>query len=183
MMTEWDPWSPQATLVTFDENGNPSGVPRSDTPTDLTPEEWLKLRPRRHRDWGPLLEPDTLAPATLFNPGNKRPDTARENDPKPAGSSPTLALRLLRMSTGWIERVTEERFQAALRATDQESRHHTVLIAWLLETTFVELDRALADGAFTARDLARALHTQGLNRHPRIKMLNSHAARCYLHRT
>ena len=54
MMTEWDPWSPQATVVTFDENGNPSGVPRSDTPTDLTPEEWLKLRPRRHRDWGTI---------------------------------------------------------------------------------------------------------------------------------
>ena len=135
MMTEWDPWSPQATLVTFDENGNPSGVPRSDTPTDLTPEEWLKLRPRRHRDWGPLLEPDTLAPATLFNPGNKRPDTARENDPKPVVSSPTLALRLLRMSVGWTERVTEEHFQAALRATDRESRHRTVLAAWLLETT------------------------------------------------
>ena len=39
MITEWDPWSPQATLATFDENRNTVAVPQSDTPTDLTPDD------------------------------------------------------------------------------------------------------------------------------------------------
>ena len=183
MMTDWDPWSPQATLVTFDDDGNPSGIPRSETPTDLTPAEWLKLRPRRHRDWGPLLEPDTLAPAELFDPRSRTRAAVREPNPESGRASPTLALRLLRMSSGWKERVTEKRFHAALQATKRESRHRTVLSAWLLETTLVELDRTLAEGAFTTRELAQALHTQELNRHPRIKLINSYAARRHLDRT
>ena len=182
MMTDWNPWSPQAVLLTFDENGTPVEAPDTDAPTDLTPEEWLKLRPRRHRDWGPLLEPTILAPAVLFNPESEIDGPRRGTGVQPPQPSPVLASRLLRMSAGCKEHATEERFQAALAATRPALKHRSILFAWLLETNIVELYLALSEGAFTMRTLAQGLHTQELYGHPRIKMINSQAERHYRHR-
>ncbi len=86
-------------------------------------------------------------------------------------------MRLLQMSVGWKLRATEDDFQAALAAHQREPKHRSLLFAWLLETIADEITRAVADGTFTMRALAQALHTQEPCRHPQIEMINSWAAR------
>ena len=169
MMTKWDPWNPQAAVYQLDERGNPVALPRDPAGLDAT--AWLKLRPRHHQDWGPLLEPNVLAPAELF-------DSQRGRREPPASSS-ALRVRLARLSAGRPRRITEADFQAALDADRPEAVHSEILFAWLLETTVEEIDDAVKDGAFTMRRLARALHTQELEHGPSIQTINTWAHRCY----
>lgn len=170
MMTKWYPWSPQAAVYRLDEETRkPVALPRDPAGLDAT--AWLKLRPRHHRDWGPLLEPNVLAPAELFD--------SRRGKREPPASSNALSVRLARLSAGRAQRITEADFQAALDADRREPTHGRILLAWLLETTADEIDDAVNDGAFTMRRLARALHTQGLEHGPRIQTINTWAHRCY----
>ena len=172
MMTAWNPWSRQATVGTIDpETGEVTIPPPRRDPPGLDTQAWLKLRPRRHRDWGPLLEPDVLAPPELF-------DSQRGKRDPPARSA-ALRVRLARLSAGRPRRFTETDFQAALEARRQEPGHKRVLFAWLLETTGSEINEAVTDGAFTMRRLATALHTQGLEHGPCIQTINTWAHRCY----
>ena len=172
MMTAWNPWNPQATVGTVDpETGRPTTLPPRRHPAGLDAAAWLKLRPRRHRDWGPLLEPDVLAPPELF-------DSRRGRREPPAHSS-ALEVRLARLSAGRRRRITEADLQAALDARRREPAHRRVLFAWLLETTASEINEAVTDGAFTMRRLATALHTQGLEHGPRVQTINTWAHRCY----
>ena len=172
MMTAWNPWNRQATVGTIDpETGKPTIQPPRHDPPGLDAVAWLKLRPRHHRDWGPLLEPDVLAPPELFD--------SRRGKRDPPARSAALKVRLARLSAGRPRPITEADIQAALDARRQERAHKRVLLAWLLETTGSEINEAVTDGAFTMRRLARALHTQGLEYGPCIRTINTWAHRCY----
>lgn len=177
VMTELNLWDRQLRM-------EPGAGPKPGSikdPARMDPEEWLALRPYRHKDYGPLLEPTVLAPASLFDPRWAVEDRRRTADGSPA-PRPSLALRarLARMSAGWRKRATEEDFQKALRATERDPAHRRLLLAWLLETTFDELDDAVHDGAFTMRRLAQALHIQGVNEGDHVQLVNVRAHRTYL---
>ena len=164
-----DIWSPNAVLLERDlTTGELREYRNPDERDGLTATEWLKLRPRGHRDWGPLFQPQALAPPELFW---KKP--ADNEPPRP---SPSLATRLIRISVGFKTRFTEERFQAALAAECPETRHRTILSCWIRETTDLEIGRILAERGFTMRRLAHAMHVQGRTRGPGTQLLNLWAA-------
>ena len=156
--------TPQMSVIPSENRGKNTDVPdlpepaTVPDPSAMDPEAWLALRPYRHRDYGPLLEPTVLAPARLFDP--RRPDPHKKRTPQdaPQGTPRATALegRLARMSCGWPKTATVNDFRNALRATKKEARHRSLLFSWLLETTRDEIADSLRNGTFTMRELATA---------------------------
>ena len=175
-MTDWDPWD--RNLRVEPEPGPKPGT--IDDPSAMNPEEWLALRPYRHRDYGPLLEPTVLAPARLFDPRPRRADPPENRGPQDARQDATLRARLARMSCGWQNPATVEQFLQALQATTRVSKHRRLLSAWLTETTRDEIADSLWDETFTMRKLATALHTQKVDKGHKIQLVNTWAKRSHL---
>ena len=171
-MTDWDPWD-RNLRVEPEPGPDPDTI---DDPSAMDPEEWLALRPYRHEDYGPLLEPMVLAPARLFDPRPRRSDPPKRHRPQHA----TLRVRLTRMSCGWQTPATIETFLEALKATEKSSKHHRLLWAWLIETTYDEIDESLSEGTFTMRKLATALHTQKVDSRHEVQLVNTWAERSNL---
>ena len=173
-MTDWDPWDRNLRM----EPGPGPEPGTIDDPSALDPEEWLALRPYRHRDYGPLLEPTVLAPTCLFDPRGSGPP--KNSGPKDAHEDAGLRTRLARMSCGWRTAATVEAFLEALEATKKESKHRRLLSAWLTETTRDEIADSLRAGTFTMRKLATALHTQKVDTGHNVQLVNVWAKRSNL---
>ena len=116
-----DIWNPNAILLERDmTTGEVEEHQNPDERDGMMPAEWVKLRDRGHRDWGPLLQHGVLASVELF--------WTKPADAEPPRHSPTLAGRLIIISAGCNARFTEERFQAALAAKPrgQQTPRHPV---------------------------------------------------------
>ena len=76
--------------------------------------------------------------------------------------SPAVRARLCSATCGWKTPATEADFYRALQAEEPDSRQRNILDAWATEATPEEIFRAWAEGAYTPRTLAAALHRAGL---------------------
>ena len=76
--------------------------------------------------------------------------------------SPTVRARLCSATCGWKTPATEAEFYRALRTEEPDRRQRNILDAWATEATPEEIFRAWAEGAYTPRTLAAALHRAGL---------------------
>ena len=87
--------------------------------------------------------------------------------------SPTVRSRLCSATCGWKNPATEAEFDEALRTEEPDSRQRNILDAWATEATPEEIFRAWADGTYTPRTLAAALHRAGLQLCKAAKFLNN----------
>lgn len=107
--------------------------------------------------WKLLRGPESLTDAEID--ARTRDDIGAARTP---GTSATLRSRLAAATCGWKTPATEGEFYEALRAGEPTSRERNILDAWATEATSEELFRAWAEGAYTPRRLAAALHRSGL---------------------
>ncbi len=87
-------------------------------------------------------------------------------------NSSTLRSRLCRATCGWKKPATEVEFDQALRAEQPDSRQTNILDVWATEATPEEVFRAWAEGVYTPRVLAAALHRAGLHVSKAARFLN-----------
>ena len=140
-------------------------------------EQWQSGRrelKRNDRD----AEPRVLAPPEAFD--DRRPNEAfrrrfhPRHDPAQIGrASRALRGRLRSSCAGWQEKPTSEEFYDAIRATEPTPRQVDMIRTWLQEGEREELLEAWAEGAYTWRELARAIHRAGLEQTPRCADINT----------
>ena len=140
-------------------------------------DEWQALRAslkERDRD----AEPPVLAPAEAFD--DTRPDEefrARfhpEHDPRQLGRSSRAVRRRLGSScAGWRRKPRPEDFYDAVHASRPSRRERQLIRTWLQEASREDLLYAWAEGVYTWRELARAVHAAGEQTSPRCADINT----------
>ena len=118
-----------------------------------------------------LLPAERLSNAKINDETLKSIGIARRGEG--GAQSPTVRSRLCSATCGWKNPATEAEFDEALRAEEPDSRHRNILDAWATEATPEEVFRAWAEGAYTPRTLAAALHRAGLQLSKAAKFLNN----------
>ncbi len=78
---------------------------------------------------------------------------------------------------GWRRRPTAAEFYEAVRARRATVRQQAIVDMWGREATFQELLEAWAQGAYTDRQLVRALHLADFNCGDRIREINQWATK------
>ena len=87
---------------------------------------------------------------------------SRARGPEETGrNSITVELRLARSCAGWGDRPKSGEFYDAIRAEKPDGRQRTILHVFSQEAEWYELISAWAEGAYTLRQLAAALHRAG----------------------
>ena len=127
----------------------------------------------RNRD----AQPEVLAPAEAFDDWSPDEQFRRKwhprHDPTQVGPASRAVNRRLRSSTaGWVERPTSKEFYDAVRAKEPTSRQAAIVHTWLQEADREDMIEAWAEGAYTWRGLAQAIHRAGLERTPRCSDIN-----------
>ena len=130
---------------------------------------------------GSWRAPVTLAPSdafddreadevfrTRFHPGH---------DPAQLGPQSRAVRNRLRAScAGWREKPEPAEFYAAIRAKAPSRRQRRLLACWLQEATREDFLYAWAEGVYTWRQLAEAIHRAGEQTRPRCADINTLAA-------
>ena len=142
-------------------------------------ENWQATRrkvKRRDRD----AEPEVLGPPEAFD--DRRPDDAfrkrwhaRHNPAQIGAASRAVRVRLASSCNGWARKPSSEEFYEAIRATTPTRRQVAIIHTWIREGEREELLEAWAEGAYSWRELAQAIHRAGLERAPRCKDINGMA--------
>ena len=126
------------------------------------PEIWYQLRDeakRQDRD----AEPTALGPPEAFGnfQGNER-DRRRfgiETPPEKTGpNSATVSRRIAKSCAGWIRPPTAREFYEAVHAPEPTERETGIIGMWVCEATMDEILLACAEGAYTLRELIKAIH-------------------------
>ena len=140
-------------------------------------EEWQALRARfkkRDRD----AEPPVLAPPEAFD--DTRPDDEfrerfhPEHDPRQLGRKSRAVRRRLGSScAGWRRAPRPEELYDAVHASRPGPRQRQLIRTWLQEASREDLLYAWAEGAYTWRELARAVHAAGEQTSPRCADINT----------
>ena len=140
-------------------------------------EEWQALRAsfkERDRD----AEPPLLAPAEAFD--DTRPDEEfrgrfhPDHDPGQLGRNSRAVRRLLGSScAGWRRKPRPEEFHDAVRANRPSPRERQLIRTWLQEASREDFLYAWAEGVYTWRELARAVHAAGEQTSPRCADINT----------
>ena len=141
-----------------------------------TLDQWQATRravKRRDRD----AEPEVLAPPEAFD--DRRPDNAfrkrwhPRHDPSQIGpASRAVRGRLASSCSGWVTKPTSQEFYDAIRANTPTEREVAIIHTWISEGQREEFIEAWAEGAYSWRQLAQAIHRAGLERAPRCKDIN-----------
>lgn len=129
---------------------------------DQWQDQWKLLR-QRHRD----AVPDTLGPPLVFSDrsasaterkrcGHRVPD--HETGPH----SRTVTSRLRMSCAGWRTVPTAAEFHEAIHRPAGTDRETAILLTWFHEAEMEEQLDARLEGAYTWRQLVRALHRVGL---------------------
>lgn len=95
--------------------------------------------------------------------------------PERGGASRAVVVRLCAATVSWKTPASAAEFQRALAAERPTLREVNILDAWVTEATPVEIFEAWAEGAYTPRTLAAALHRAGLQKCKAGKFLNNFA--------
>ena len=128
--------------------------------------------------WG---APVTLAPAEAFD-DREADDAFRQrfhpwHDPAQLGPrSRSVRSRLCTSCAGWREKPEPEEFYAAIRAPTPSRRQRRLIACWLQEATREDFLYAWAEGVYTWRLLAAAIHRAGHDTRPRCADINTLAA-------
>ena len=125
--------------------------------------------------------PATLAPPEAFD--DRAADDAFRarfhpgHDPAQLGPQSRAVRNRLRAScAGWREKPEPEEFYAAVRAAAPSRRQRRLLACWLQEATREDFLYAWAEGVYTWRLLAEAIHRAGEQTRPRCADINTLAA-------
>ena len=126
--------------------------------------------------------PDDLAPPEAFSERRgDRTDRARCGghvpDTETGRNSCTVTSRLRMSCAGWRKVPTAAEFYAAVHDPTGSDRETAILLTWYHEAHIVELVHARLEGAYSWRELARALHRVGLTRGPAARQINRFAQR------
>lgn len=140
-------------------------------------EEWQALRAsfkERDRD----AEPPVLAPAEAFDdtrPGEEfRERFHPEHDSDQLGRCSRAVRRRLGSScAGWRRKPGPEEFYDAVRASRPSPRERQLIRTWLQEASREDLLYAWAEGVYTWRELARAVHAAEEQTSPRCADINT----------
>ena len=126
--------------------------------------------------------PDELAPPEAF--ADRRGDSAERArrgfhvpDTETGPNSRTVTGRLRMSCAGWRKVPTASEFYAAVHHPTGTDRETAILLTWYHEAHIVELVHARLEGAYTWRELARALHRVGLTHGPAASQINRFAQR------
>ena len=126
--------------------------------------------------------PDELAPPGAF-PDRRGDGTERARrglhvpDTETGPNSRTVTSRLRMSCAGWRKVPTAAEFYAAVHEPTGSDRETAILLTWYHEAHIVELVHARLEGAYSWRELARALHRVGLTRGPAARQINRFAQR------
>ena len=144
------------------------------------------MQPRAARGWEPDWDravpawPE-LRPAGSFSdddaPEEMRRDLGVHEHPGETGPhSRTVTNRLTRSCAGWSRQPTAAEFYEAVRSTRPDARQREILYVWGSEAEWHEILAAHAEGAYTLRDLAEALHRCGYRRLAASEAMNRWSA-------
>ena len=122
-----------------------------------------------------------LRPAGSFSdadaPEEMRRDLGVHEHPGEIGPlSRTVTNRLTRSCAGWTRQPTAAEFYRAVRSTRPDARQREILYVWGSEAEWHEILAAHAEGAYTLRDLAEALHRCGYGRLAASEAMNRWSA-------
>ena len=98
-------------------------------------------------------------------------------DTETGPNSRTVTSRLRMSCAGWRKVPTAAEFYAAVHEPTGSDRETAILLTWYHEAHIVELVHARLEGAYTWRELARALHRVGLTHGPAARQINRFARR------
>ena len=127
-----------------------------------------EMRAEASGEYEDLLPAERLSNAAISEATRKRIEAGEGG-----AFSPTVQSRLCRATCGWKQAATPAEFQTALGAHEPDSRQRNILDAWATEATPEDIFRAWAEGTYTPRTLAAALHRAGLARSKASKFLNN----------
>ena len=122
--------------------------------------------------------PVTLAPPEAFD-DRAADDAFRQrfhpgHDPAQLGPRSRAVRGRLRAScAGWIEKPEPEEFYAAIRTPAPSRRQRRLIACWLREATREDFLYAWAEGVYTWRLLAEAIHRAGEQTRPRCADINT----------
>ena len=143
----------------------------------MTLKEW-RLARKKIKEKDRDAEPTTLAPPEAFD--DRRPDDAfrrrfhPRHDPEEVGPhSRAVRGRLGSSCAGWVESPSSKEFYEAVRTATPTQRHREIIKTWLGEATREEMLEAWAEGAYTWRQLARAIHRAGVAKSYRCCDINT----------
>ena len=126
--------------------------------------------------------PDELAPPEAFS--DRRGDSierARHGRNVPEAetgrNSRTVESRLRMSCAGWRKVPTAAEFYAAVHEPTGSDRETAILLTWHHEAHVAEQVYARLEGAYSWRELARALHRIGLTHGPAARRINRFAQR------
>lgn len=149
-----------------------AGVPERNDEVLAWREHWTELR-RQDRD----AIPDVLGPPEAFDDVQasdaERADFNLELGPDETGPHSRTVEAVLRVCSAGRKRIpTAEDFYRAIhepRGTDEETG---LLMTWYLEAHVSDVVKGRLEGAYSWRELARALHRVGLKHGPGARRLN-----------
>lgn len=120
--------------------------------------------------------PETTREIRISEYGLAPPERFPDGPPTNATTSATVEDVLLRSNGSWTRPPTPHDLEDALRGRGDPGDHMFVLGIFLTDASFTDLIKAHAEGAYTWRLLAAALHRVGLIRHHHFSTLNEWAA-------
>ena len=126
--------------------------------------------------------PDQLAPPEVFNDARGCAAERRRHghavpDAETGPDSRTVTSRLRMSCAGWRKVPTAEEFHRAVHDPEGTPRETAILLTWYHEADVAEQLDARIEGAYSWRELARALHRVGLTRGEAARRLNRFARR------
>ena len=98
-------------------------------------------------------------------------------DTETGRNSRTVTSRLQMSCAGWRKVPTAAEFYAAVHEPTGSDRETATLLTWYHEAHIVEQVHARLEGAYSWRELARALHRVGLTQGPAARQINRFAQR------
>ena len=126
--------------------------------------------------------PDELAPPEAF--GDHRGDSIERarhgsdvTEAETGRNSRTVESRLRMSCAGWRKVPTAAEFYTAVHEPTGSDRETAILLTWHHEAHVAELVYARLEGAYSWRELARALHRVGLTHGPAARRINRFAQR------
>lgn len=140
--------------------------------------EWAGYRREYKAEHGRDTEPPTLGPSVAFPDQTASAEMRRQwQYPGPEAEtgrhSRAVTHRLLLACSGWRRPPTAEEFHRALHARRRTTRRRSIVGAWLQEASLLEWWNGVFENAYTWRELAEAVHVQGLGYYPQCARLNA----------
>ena len=144
----------------------------------MSVDEWVDYRRQYKAEHGRDAEPPTLGPSAAF-PEQGVSAEMRRNWQYPAPEAETgqhsraVTHRLLLACSGWKRPPGADEFHHALHAKRRTRRRRSIVAAWLQEASLLEWWNGVFESAYTWRELAEAVHVQGLGYYPQCARLNA----------